>query len=226
MLNLVNKRPSIQLDFKHLDGYSLLQKIYTSIANFNLKEKHLNSSTISSYYGSIQTELYSLLINSCFRKPVVCVNNYIKEKIEICCLTNGFKQPKQSNLSDTLLSNEENEMHMVNAELLSHMVIEWSLWQTFDSNLEFWNFTFDVLDTLLESNPSVQLYHSNLFIRFNFIERLMHFLLDANEEQYVLDKTSCQSFINIFKHFNSINSKKSKTKVIKFKTYKYSKNYL
>ncbi len=96
-------------------------------------------------------------------------------------------------------------MHIINGELLSYMVIEWSLWQTFDNNPPFWNFTFDVLDSLLENNPSVQLYHSNLFIRFNFIEKLMHFLLDANEEQYTLEKSSCQSFINIFKHFNSIN---------------------
>lgn len=212
MLNLINKRPSIQLDFNQLDGYALLQKVYTSIASLNLKE---NSNSNCTYYGSIQTELYSLLINSCFQKPVVCINNYIKEKIEICCLANNLP-PRQSNLSDLNLLIEENEMHMINGELLSHMVIEWTLWQTFDNNPEFWNFTFDVLDTLLESNPSVQLYHSNLFIRFNIIERLMHFLLDANEDQYVLEQSSCQSFINIFKHFNSINSKSSKTKVVIF----------
>ena len=40
----------------------------------------------------------------------------------------------------------------------------------------------------------------------------MHFILDANEENYVFEANSCQSLINIFKHFNSIHSSNVKTK--------------
>ncbi len=40
----------------------------------------------------------------------------------------------------------------------------------------------------------------------------MHFILDANEDNYVFEENACQSLIHIFKHFNSINSNNSKTK--------------
>lgn len=36
LLTLVNKRPNIQEDFKSLDGYALLQRIFTSISSLNL----------------------------------------------------------------------------------------------------------------------------------------------------------------------------------------------
>lgn len=106
-------------------------------------------------------------------------------------------------------------MHLVNGNLLAHVLIEWTLWQSFEaSDLNLWQIIFRVLDCLLENNPAAQLLHSNVFIRFNIIEKLMHFLLDANEEQFVFEENSCLSLINIFKHFNSINSNNIKTKVI------------
>lgn len=66
---------------------------------------------------------------------------------------------------------------------------------------------FEILDTLLSDYNQISLvYHSNLFIKYGLLEKLMHFVLDANEEGYIFRSNSLEPFIRIFKHFNSIPS--------------------
>ena len=121
----------------------------------------------------------------------------MKERVELCCGFSSHGKPKNKGLAVAM----ETRMHLVNANLLAHVLIEWTLWQSLQevSGLNLWQLIFRVLDCLLENNPSAQLFHSNVFIRFNLIEKLMHFLLDANEEQFVFEENSCNSLINIFK---------------------------
>jgi len=123
---------------------------------------------------------------------------YLKEQVEVC------RQTKPSSLS------EEGQMCVVNGELLAACVIEWALWT---GGVELWKVLFRVLDLLLESNMGAAMFHSGLFIRFGLVEKLMKFVLDANEERYVLEESGCESLISIFRHFNSINSSEAKTKV-------------
>lgn len=84
LINLINKRPSIEDDFRRMDGYALLQRIYTSMAGLNLYQTTA-AATAKSYYASVQVELFTILINGCFRHAVVCANIYIKERVELCC---------------------------------------------------------------------------------------------------------------------------------------------
>jgi hypothetical protein len=78
LVNLLNKRPSIQSDFAEMDGYALLQRIYTSMAGLNLyQSRSAAAPTSATYFASIQTDLFVILLNGCFRQAVVCTNRYL-----------------------------------------------------------------------------------------------------------------------------------------------------
>ena len=212
-INLINKRPNIQLEFKKMDGYSMLQRIFTSIASLNRFTTKLSKNKQSnSYYGSIQKELFVVLLNGSFRKPVLCMNNYSSDKIEMCI--NKTKKEKNVNCLKGY------NIYLINPDLLSKVIIEWTLWQPFethspDSKLNrtsLWKQIFEILNNLLEDDHSSQVYHSDVFIRFNLLDKLMHFLLDANGENCVFERNSCASLISIFKHFNSLHYGSSRTK--------------
>ncbi len=161
LLNLVNKRPHLQVDFHKMNGYALMQRIYTSIANLN-KFQEVSASVLSNsnlktnlsnntycYYATIQIELLSILLNACFKKPVVCLNNYSKEKIKICSFnlqrrTSSSSTKNKENNSGLIL--DENNIYLINGELLSH-VIEWTLWLTLSKNVHPWKYIFEVIFT-------------------------------------------------------------------------------
>jgi len=194
LLNLINKRPAIHESFKRLDGYSLLRRIYTSIASLNRVNTTKVPAALSYYFGHIQTDLFCVLLNACFRGPVICRNNYSKEQIEV--LSGG------------------DSVCVVNGDLLTGCLIEWSLWL---GSGELWKVVFKVLDVMLQTrNLGADMFHSSLFIRFGLVEKLIQFVLDANEENYVFEESGCESLIRILRHFNSINSSQSKTKVTFF----------
>jgi hypothetical protein len=269
LLNLINKRPYAQYEFKKMDGYALLQRIYTSMEALNryllLKNmnaafgvsarnsiecnsenssagvnEELNQSSTqqqqqqqnnATYYLSIQKRLLIVLLNGCFRKPVFCMNYYSNERIELCITlssstkSNRLAAAGKSELPINELSTTSNNksIYLCNPDLLAQVVIEWTLWRPAPSlpisnsnisttNNNLWRHIFLILHKLLESNHSSQVYHSNLFLRYNLLEKLMHFLLDANEENCIFDENSCLSLLLVFKHFNSIISSAIKTK--------------
>ncbi len=97
---------------------------------------------------------------------------------------------------------------------MSFVLIEWDLWESFDkvsaeikkSNC-LWKNMFEILDSLLSDYNQLSLvYHTNLFVKYGLLEKLMHFVLDANEEGYVFRGDQLEPLISIFKHFNSIPS--------------------
>ena len=235
LINLLNKRQYIQYEFKKIDGYILLQHIFTSIASLNKFKLMSSSSELTHshyYYNLIQKKLFVIMINGSFRKPVFSMNFYLNENIQMC-----FERP---NIEDLEKKHEQEEnksrlnsssnfdleatknsnIYIVNPDLLAQVVIEWSLWRPFSKNLQdhkistsyLWQHIFKILYKLLDDSHSSQLYHSNLFLKFNILEKLIHFLLDANEENCLFDQVSSNSLIKIFKHFNSFGSNVSTTK--------------
>ena len=238
LINLLNKRQYIQYEFKKINGYVLLQHIFTSIASLN-KFKLISSSPNSTlnhyYYGLIQKKLFIIMINGSFRKPVLSMNFYANENIQMCCekteievisqanekLSNKTRLNSYSNLDVEAIKNSN--IYIINPDLLAQVVIEWSLWRPFvkpspsqhqpkTSTSYLWQHIFKILNKLLDDSHSSQLYHSNLFLKFNILEKLMHFLLDANEENCLFDQVSSNSLIKIFKHFNSFGSNLQTTK--------------
>lgn len=241
LINLINKRPHIENEFKKIDGYVLLQHIYTSIATLNkfslrsIQKNQTNSSRINYnhyYYALIQKKLFVVLINGSFRKPVFCMNFYTDENIEMCY---NFKRTFKTDLNSTnelAKNNKSSNIYIINADLLAQVIIEWTLWRPFETissystpsspsqsphsfyntQTNLWKHIFQILNKILDDDHLSQLYHSNLFLKYNLLEKLIHFLLDANEENCVFDESSCVSLINIFKHFNSIRSQASVTK--------------
>jgi len=235
LINLLNKRQYIQYEFKKIDGYILLQHIFTSIASLN-KFKLMTSSTETSvnhyYYNLIQKKLFVVMINGSFRKPVFSLNFYSNENIQMC-----FERPEIDDIAKKndhgesksrlnsysnldLDATKSSNIYIVNPDLLAQVIIEWSLWRPFTKNLQeqkintpyLWQHIFKILYKLLEDSHSSQLYHSNLFLKYNILEKLIHFLLDANEENCLFDQSTSSSLIKIFKHFNSFGSDVSTTK--------------
>ena len=124
-------------------------------------------------------------------------------------------------------------IYLVNADLLSQTIVDWDLWrplncvnkQTSEQTKEgkfnmsggrklmnstsgasdnIWQHMFKILNKLLEDGNPAQIYHSSLFLKHGLLDKLMHFLLDANAENYLLDQDSCLALVNILKHFNSV----------------------
>jgi hypothetical protein len=205
LINLINKRPNIQNEFKKIDGYVLLQRIFTSVASINkiTLKSNTNCNNLN-YFEIIKMKLFVVLINGCFRKPIFCINLYSIESLETCI-----------NLTKSKDKSTNNSIYLININLLSKVIIEWALWSRikingqsndFDNHLSnnLWKYIFQILNKLLENVNSSQLYHSNLFYLNNLHEKLIHFLLDANEENCPFDTSSCNSLISIFKNFNLI----------------------
>jgi len=201
LLNLINQRPNLQHDFNSLDGYNLLQRIFTSIAS--LSRYSTEKSKEPNYYGTIQKRLFVTLINACFRTPLFRLNHYIPEGIEI------FIKSYKNYISSGRLS-------LINIELLGRIVVEWELWRPFyalklkqdkkeivQERTCLWTYLFQTLNELLD-NDLTRFNYSNLFLKFKLLEKLMHFLLDANEENCTFDQKSSKSFIQIFLSFSSI----------------------
>jgi hypothetical protein len=242
LLNLLNKRPHIQLEFNQSDGYSLLQRIYISIASLNKFYLHTSGSNAStstesaSYFGQMQKKLFIKLINGCFQSPVFYLNShsYPVEKIELTfnlaneddSIGEYSYRHKTSNPEKNSKLNKKpslSNVHLINADLLAQILVEWDLWRPMGAtNLKenrsgsknrkysdfsgdnIWQHMFKILNKLLEDGNPAQMYHSNLFLKHGLLEKLMHFLLDANSENYHLDQESCQALIDIFKHFNTV----------------------
>ena len=236
LINLLNKRQYIQYEFNKIDGYILLQHIFTSIASLN-KFKLMSSLPESQsnlyYYGLIQKRLFVIMINGSFRKPVLSMNYYSNENIQMCferpeieiedspkASSQNCKTRWNSNSNLDLEATKNSNIYIVNADLLAQVVIEWNLWRPFSKNPQqkqtstsyLWQHIFKILNKLLDDSHSSQLYRSNLFLKFNILEKLMHFLLDANEENCLFDQVSSGSLIKIFKHFNSFGSDTLTTK--------------
>jgi len=147
-------------------------------------------------------------MNSCFRKQVFSINYYLDKKIEM-----SFKNLSTNNNNHQLLNinnNKHNDnIYLTNINLLAFVLIDWDLWQPFEfsTSTPLWLNMFEILNTLLSDfNQNSLVYHTNLFIKYKILEKLMHFVLDANEESYSFKKSSLSSLTNIFKHFNSIPS--------------------
>lgn len=215
LINLLNKRANIQSEFKQLDGYTLLQRIFTSIASFNkyilLNAEPSEHPKSLNYYSLIQKNLFVILINGCFYKPVFCLNYYFTnlENIEWCFSLN----PKNQVNFDKSESEEfktNSCIYVINPELLAQVIIEWELWIPFEKLIQntkesnLYKYKFQILNKLLEDENKSQTYHSGLFLKYNLLEKLMHFLLDANAENHLIDQITCSSLISIFKHFNSV----------------------
>ncbi len=206
LINLINKRPNIQNEFKKIDGYVLLQRIFTSVASISkITSRSNTNNNILNYFEIIKKKLFVVLINGCFRKPIFCINLYSNESLETCI-----------NLSKSKDKSSNSSIYLININLLSKVIIEWALWSRMkitgqvnndiDNQLSnnLWKYIFQILNKLLENVNSSQLYHSNLFYSNNLHEKLIHFLLDANEENCPFDTASCNSLISIFKNFNLI----------------------
>ena len=211
LINLINKRPNIQNEFKKIDGYILLQRIFTSVASIskitlrsNNNANNNNNNNSLNYFEIIKKKLFVVLINGCFRKPIFCINLYSNESLETCI-----------NLTRSKDKSTNSSIYLININLLSKVIIEWALWSRLkingqnndsENNLSnnLWKYIFQILNKLLENVNSSQLYHSNLFYSNNLHEKLIHFLLDANEENCPFDTASCNSLISIFKNFNLI----------------------
>jgi len=127
----------------------------------------------------------------------------------------SFKNLSSNNNNNQLLNinnNEHNDnIYLTNINLLAFVLIDWDLWQPFEFTTftPLWLNMFEILNTLLSDfNQNSLVYRTNLFIKYKIFEKLMHFVLDANEESYSLanKKSSLSSLTNIFKHFNSIPS--------------------
>jgi hypothetical protein len=201
LLSLINQRPNFHNDFNTLDGYNLLARIFTSIAS--LSRYSTEKSKEPNFYGTIQKRLFVTLINSCFRTPLFRLNNYMPEGIEV------FIKSYKNHISSGRLS-------LINIELLGRVIVEWELWRPFHGlklkpdkkeivheRTCLWTYLFQTLNELLDHDLT-RFNYSNLFLKFKLLEKLMHFLLDANEENCTFDKKSSESFIQIFLSFSSI----------------------
>ena len=197
----------------------MLKRIFTSIASLNkFASKSVKASC--TYYAAIQKQLFVCLLNNSFRKPVFCVNNCDKREIRnISSQTKSDENNKQKRKERRSDSSKSFNIYLINPDLLANVIIEWSLWQPFDtfslqegksirkSSTNLWKHIFETLNNLLEDDHSS--YHSDIFIKFNLLDKLMHFLLDANGENCVFEKNSCVSLVCIFKHFNLMHKSNS-----------------
>lgn len=130
LLNLVNKRPHIQHEFKLVDGYVLLQRIYTSIACLNkylIQQKTLAPQ--SSYYAVIQKRLFVALINACFRHSAFFIssrffNNSVERVSHIVNLVVDRKSGDAASNSG---------LYLINPLLLTQVILEWDLWLSFET---------------------------------------------------------------------------------------------
>jgi hypothetical protein len=229
IINLLNKRPHIHFEFKEADGYSLIQRVFSSIASNNKFLTIKSSESLSiSYFTKIQNKLFLNLINGCFQTPVFCLStNFMSEKIDLTFnLKNSDlksnQNPELMRRSSSSLNFEKavklskkpslSSVYLINAELLSQVLIEWDLWRPLsvhksysnDVNSNIWQHMFKILNTLLEDENPSQIYHMILFLKNNILEKLMFFLLDANGENFLLDNESCQYLVKIFNHFNTV----------------------
>ncbi len=124
-LNLINKRAHIQTEFKQMHGYSLLKHIYKSIAaqnKFSIKTNQTD--TMPCYYACIQKDLFVLLMNSCFKMPVFCVNHYLNDSIEMCFKNlsiNSRSLNNQSIISLNKTNTSDNNIYLIN---VSHFLVE------------------------------------------------------------------------------------------------------
>lgn len=131
----------------------------------------------------------------------------MNNRVETCFETKSTNQLSQLNTKTS-----ENNIYLVNINLLTNVIIDWDLWwQPYDPNeAPLWKNMFEILDTLLSDyNQYSLVYHTNLFIKHNILEKLMHFVLDGNEESYVFRRNSLDPLIQVFKHFNSITTNNS-----------------
>ena len=143
-IHLLNKRPQVALDFKQMNGYALLQRIFTAVANLNRFQAISTNVTLSrTYFAAIQLDLFSVLVNGCFRRPVICISDYSKEKIQICCSIQRVTSASGASRASRLAVNES-DIYLINVRLLSKVLIEWSLWQTFAKDLALWKHIFQV----------------------------------------------------------------------------------
>ena len=124
-LNLVNKRAHIQIEFKQMHGYSLLKHIYKSIAaqnKFSIRTNRLD--TLPCYYSCIQKDLFVLLTNACFRRPVFCVNHYLNDSIEMS-FKNLFIYSRSVNSQSINLFNRanisDNNIYLINVINFSYL---------------------------------------------------------------------------------------------------------
>ncbi len=156
LINLINKRPNIQNEFKKIDGYILLQRIFTSVASIskitlrsNNNANNNNNNNSLNYFEIIKKKLFVVLINGCFRKPIFCINLYSNESLETCI-----------NLTRSKDKSTNSSIYLININLLSKVIIEWALWsrlkingQNNDSEKKFsnnvWKYKFKILNKLL-----------------------------------------------------------------------------
>lgn len=192
-------------EFKQFDGYFLLSRIFTSITLTN------KTFPIDKYF--------KILINNCFKEPVICLNDYMRQT---SCL---------NNIKSTT------NIYLVNPNLLSNILLEWKFlrYSSLNSNEKhnLCNFLFQTLWTLLLDTNSNSLspsnsssssfnYHSTIFFNYEILDKLMNYLFDANTDSFVFDDKLCYLFVDIFKQFNLVcNSFASKTKDLLKKFFNY-----
>lgn len=201
-----------------MDGYVLLKRIYTSIASLNkylIRQQVQAAST--SFYSMQQKRLFVTLVNGCFRQPPFCINSrYFNNSNErVCEIVNMIVDRSTSLLSPS--STSTSGLYLVNSLLLTQVVLEYELWLPFESlttnsvvNSEtttggnLWRHLFQIIYKLLEEDKSTQMYHTGLFLSNELHQKLVFFLLDANEERFYIDAMSCHAFMQIFGHFGMI----------------------
>jgi hypothetical protein len=143
---------------------------------------------------------FKILLNNCFKEPVVNT------------LECSFKfNPTRAEAKSTV------DLFLVNSDLLTFILLEWNLIKYSSLSIKtkqgLCSCLFETMQMLLnDKNPSFS-YHSNVFAKFNYLDRLMDYILDANTDNFIYDTKLCDLFIQIFKNFNHVcYSLASKTK--------------
>jgi hypothetical protein len=189
-------------EFKQFGGYLLLSRIFTSMTLTNKKFQ------IDKYY--------KIIINNCFKEPVICLNDYINQ--------NNFNNLKSIS-----------SIYLVNPNLLSNILLEWKFLRYSSLSVtdkhSLCNYLFQILLALLidtnnttvsSPNSSSFNYHSTIFFNYDILDKLMNYLFDANTDSFVFDDKLCYLFVDIFKQFNLVcNSFASKTKDLLKKFFNY-----
>ena len=71
--------------------------------------------------------------------------------------------------------------------------------------LALWKHIFHMLNKLLETHSGrLNVYHATMFLKYSVHDKLVHFLIDADEAQCAIDEPTAQSLCALFRNFNIV----------------------
>lgn len=179
LIDLLNKRPEMNYNFKTTNGYCLLSRIFTT--KMLTGEKKLNI-----------VQYFYILLNSCFKESFlipennceVITSNRNLHLININLLTNVILDWKFIGYS-SINDQDKTKLCLLVFQALNRLLSDYE-------------------NTGNLSNINIHSYNSNIFYKYKIFDLLINYLLDANSDKFLFNDQMVYLFIQIFKNFNTV----------------------